>query len=279
MRKTPKSAALAWWLMLALTAVAWAAPKGAAYPTPEAAVLAFSEALRRDDRGALLAVIGPDLPKLEPADAAERKVATTRLNVLFAEGWSLSTNQGGDRVLRLGAEGWSFPVPLTKTSRGWQFDTDAGLEEIANRQVGRNELAVIETCRLLVESETLFHQANSRYTDKTVSTPGQKDGLFWPVSDGEDLSPLAATFGDVATYATSRTKGTPWFGYYFHLQLTPQGYLLCAWPESYGTTGVMAFCCDQTGQLFEQDMGPSGGAAMRALEGISEGDGWTLVKE
>lgn len=281
MRTLPltKSTALGWCLALLLTIPGWAAPRGVAYPSPEAAVKAFFEAVRSDDRKALLTILGPDLPKIEPEDAAERQVAMGRLRALFQEGWSLSTNQGGDRVLRLGAEGWSFPVPLTKTAKGWQFDTQAGLEEIANRRIGRNELAVIETCRLLMEAESLFHQTASRYTDKTVSGQGQKDGLFWPVSDGEPLSPLAQTFGDVATYSASRVKGAPWFGYYFHLQLTQQGFLLTAWPESYASSGVMSFCCDQSGKLYERDMGPGGGAAMRTLQGIEESEGWSLVKD
>ena len=275
MRKIIGSCCLAWMLASA----GWAVPSGKAFSTPEAAVQALAEALRQNDRSALGAIMGPDLPKLESADAAERAAAMQRLRALVKEGWSLSTNQGGDRVLRLGAEGWSFPVPLTKTGKGWQFDTEAGVEEVVNRRVGRNELAVIESCQLLSRAESIYHDANSRYTDRTASSPGQKDGLYWPVAEGGEPSPLAQTFGDEATYWSSHVKRTPWFGYYFSLRLTPQGYLVCAWPEKYGDTGVMSFCGDQSGKLYERDMGPGGGAQMRVMENLDEGAGWSLVIE
>lgn len=249
---------------------------GTAFPTPEDAARALGEAIRRSDRKALQALFGPRFTQLEAPDPAERAQAMQRLIRLYQEGWSLSTNQGGDRVIRLGAEGWSFPVPMTKTAKGWQFDTEAGLEEVANRRVGRNELALIETCRLLMKAQSLYHQSQSQYTVKLASTEGQKDGLYWPAT-GEQLSPLAQTFGDVATFASSRQKGAAWYGYYFDVRLTPQGYLITAWPQRYLDTGVMSFACDQSGQLYEQDLGPEAGASLRRLETIDSAQGWRPV--
>lgn len=275
MKSILKTTLLAGLLWTSLTLAGAAAPVGTAFATPEAACQALSDALR-SGKG-LEALFGPGLPKLESSDPTERAVGKQRLKRLVSEGWSLSTNEGGDRVIRLGAEGWSFPVPLTKTARGWQFDTEAGIEEVANRRVGRNELAVIESCRLLMKAESLYREGQSAYTVKLSSSPGQRDGLYWP-ADGDQLSPLGQTFGDVATFATSRAKGDPWFGYYFHVQLTDQGYLITAWPHSYGQTGVMSFACDQGGKLYEQDLGPNGGAVIRALSAIKTDDGWSLVE-
>ena len=47
----------------------------------------------------------------------------------------------------VGADNFSFPIPLKKNDKGqWFFDTAAGKDEILARRVGRNELAVIDVC-------------------------------------------------------------------------------------------------------------------------------------
>jgi hypothetical protein len=52
-----------------------------------------------------------------------------------------------------GSDNFPFPIPLKKNSDGrWFFDTAAGKEEILNRRVGRNELAVIGPCGAVVDA-------------------------------------------------------------------------------------------------------------------------------
>ena len=54
----------------------------------------------------------------------------------------------------IGDEQWPFPVPLAKVRGGWQFDTDAGADEMISRRIGRNELRVIDVVpRLRVDTE------------------------------------------------------------------------------------------------------------------------------
>ena len=134
-------------------------------------------------------------------------------------------NLEGDRkLLRLGLEGWPFPVTLVKGSAGWHFDAGAGEEELLNRRVGRNELINIETLGQVAQAEKSFaaHSPNHEYTSLMASHPGQHDGLYWPVAAKQPLSPLQAALKNAAKYALHRVEGSPWFGYRYHF-LTAQG--------------------------------------------------------
>ena len=53
-------------------------------------------------------------------------------------------------------------------------------------------------------------------------------------------------------------------------------YILIAWPEKYGETGVMSFFLTSTDGLYEADLGASG--VPTGWEDISvKGEEWTLV--
>ncbi len=266
-------------LTVALTGSLWAAPKEKAFPSPEAAAKALFQAMQNQDKQALMAIFGPDFQRLEAVDPAERKTTQQKLATLFKEGWSLTTTQDQHRVIRLGHEGWSFPVPLVKTGSTWAFSTALGEEEIANRRVGRNELMAIQTCQLIAASETAFKNGSGAYTTKLVSTPGTKDGLYYPAS-GSELSPLEKFYGPTAAFTKTRVKGTPWFGYYF--SLTPKkgdGYVLMAWPASYDETGVMSFWSDESGNIFQKDLGPKGGAELRTMDTAQTPTDWESVDD
>lgn len=262
-------------LTLALTAVAMAAPSPRTFASPEEAARALSAALRAKDQADLLAIFGPDFKKAQAQDPAERAATNERLSRLFQEGWSLTTTQDQHRVLRLGYEGWTFPIPLVKKGSRWSFDVTAGLQEIAHRRVGRNELMALDTFRQLYQAQELYKKQFGKYAARLVSSAGQKDGLFWPSAGADDPSPLQQTVGDVATLAASHRKGTPWYGYYYTLTLHDDGgYTLAAWPVSYRTSGVMAFWADQAGRVYEKDLGSHGGSFLRSFDSRSNPQGW-----
>ena len=242
----------------------------------EDAAKALYAALRNKDQNALLAMFGPDLKRVQEADPAQRAATRARLAQLFKENWSLSTAFDGSRIIRLGYEGWSFPVPLTKSQSKWQFNTPAGIEEIANRTVGRNEIVTMETFSLLNDCQAAFKAKNGKFTDKIVSTTGSQDGLYWPANGGEK-SFLAQRIGDTANFTTKRIKGAPWFGYYYNLNLTSDGYVVSAWPANYGQSGVMSFWTDASGRIYEKDLGSHGGSFLRSFDATSNPQGWKVV--
>lgn len=264
---------------LTLVAMSTAAPAVRTFGSPEDATRALFAALKAKDNNALLAIFGPDYNKVKVQDAAQRAVLNQRLVRLFNEGWSLTTTQDQHRVIRLGYEGWSFPVPLIKRGSAWSFDMVAGIEELANRRVGRNELMAIDTFTAFNQAQKLYHDANGKYAAHIVSTQGAKDGLYYPKS-GSDVSPLEQVIGGAAAVSAAHLKGTPWFGYYYTLTLQSDGgYAYTAWPASYDNSGVMSFWSDESGQIYEKDLGANGGSFLRGLDATSNPQGWNLVSQ
>jgi Protein of unknown function (DUF2950)/Glycosyl hydrolase family 65, C-terminal domain len=94
--------------------------------------------------------------------------------------------QGPDRMtIILGRQAWPMPIPLVRSEPGWRFDTAAGLEEIIDRRIGRNELAAIEFAPVYGDAQEAYAGEDRDgdevigYAQKLASTPGQRDGLFW----------------------------------------------------------------------------------------------------
>ena len=49
-----------------------------------------------------------------------------------------------------------FRCHSPRVASGWRFDTAAGKEEVLDRRIGRNELAVIRICRTYVAAQRLY---------------------------------------------------------------------------------------------------------------------------
>ena len=99
-------------------------------------------------------------------------------------------------VLEVGTNSWPFPVPIVKKNGQWFFDTEAGKDEILNRRIGKNELATLEAVRAYVEAQREYASKDRdgdevlKYAQKFISTPGTKDGLYWPPELDGEISPL-----------------------------------------------------------------------------------------
>jgi hypothetical protein len=193
-------------------------------------------------------------------------------------------------------------VPLVKDGTAWRFDTEAGIEEVISRRIGRNELAVMRICRTYVEAQRTYAKEGhdgkpaGLYARSIASNPGRHDGLYWPARPGETRSPL----GDLLTMAEERAEAankqpTPFHGYFFRI-LTAQGpaavggaqdylvngemsggFALVAWPAHYDVTGVMTFIVNRDGVVFEKDLGPGGDAAARSMTTFDPDGSWRAV--
>lgn len=260
---------------LLLLAPAWAEGEKN-FKTPQLAVKAFSQALVKKDQTQMRALFGPGLKGLLGPEEQQESMRT--LGRAIQEHWSLAPTEDGSRILRLGAEGWPFPVPLTKGSGGWHFDTEDGMEEILNRRVGRNELLTISTLHRLVAAEKSFHAKENAYTTHVHSSPGKHDGLYWKSTSKTDISPLEKSLGQAFRYAEGRKVGDPWFGYYY--QIRPgQGFEILAFPVNYGKSGVMSFVCNQDGKLYQKDLGAETANVVKTLESFTPDDSWLPVNE
>ena len=103
---------------------------------------------------------------------------------------------GGKVILKVGSDDFPLPIPLVPDGPSWRWDTEAGKEEILNRRVGRNELTTIQVCLAYVDAQREYYsRARTKngileYAQRLGSSPGKRDGLYWPTREREPLSPL-----------------------------------------------------------------------------------------
>lgn len=213
----------------------------------------------------------------------------------------LAFEQVGDgrMIALLGDEGWEFPIPLVSVDGGWRFDVEAGREEVINRRVGRNELSTIATLREIVDAQREYASEGRdgnppAFAARILSSPGKRDGLYWPVAEGEAESPLGSFVAEAAEEGYRSDRPIPYHGYYYRL-LTAQGpsapggarsyldeqgrltrgFAVLAWPASYGNSGVTSFVVNRQGIVFQKDLGAETQAAASAIRAYDPDASWT----
>ena len=287
-----------------VTTGAQAGSRPRAFATPDEAVKALLVAAKAANLDQLLAIFGPDGQEL--ASTSDPTTARTNLKVFAVaakEQIKLEADGPNRRILVIGGEEWPFPVPLVKEKDGWRFDTAAGKEEILARRIGRNELAVIDTCRAYVSAQKRYaadgHDGKpaGAYAMTFASDPGKQNGLYWPAVQGQKLSPLGEMVAQAAEEKRANAGGrSPFQGYYFKI-LTAQGaaatggaksyivngamsggFALVAWPAEYGATGVMTFLVGTDGVVLEKDLGPDTNAVAEKIAAFNPDQGWVRVK-
>lgn len=275
-----------------------AAHAQAVYRTPDAAADAFVDALARNDHAAMQHVLGKDFGRFIPTkDVGEQDVYD------FLGAWSAGHQIVDDpapadahvsKHLQVGTSGWSLPIPLVQTSKGWRFDPVAGRDEIATRRIGRNERAAMQTSLAYLDAQRDYQGLTRHYAQRILSTPGQHDGLYWPSAPGEAESPLGPLAAAMPHTESVSKEG--YHGYHFRI-LTAQGphaqggrqnyvengtltkgYGLVAWPAAYGKTGVMSFIVNQDGQIYQKDLGPQSARAAAALKSFDPDSSWEAVQ-
>lgn len=293
--------AAALFCLLAAAGCARVAPAAAArtFATPEDAVKALAESVNNSDVASLGALFGPDGQQLiDSSDPATARAGRQVFSAAFAEKWRLTSESPTHRTLVVGNEEWPFPVPLVEANGRWQFDTAAGIEEVVARRIGRNELAVIDTCHTYVTAQRVYAkyghdgQPAGNFARAIRSDSGRQNGLYWPAKLREKPSPL----GDLMTAAEGRGDGngqqTPFYGYYYRI-LTAQGpsapggaksyivngsmtggFALIAWPAEYDVTGVMTFIVNQDGTVHEKNLGPTTAADAAAIAAYDPDASW-----
>jgi hypothetical protein len=263
------------------------------FPVPEAAMQAFGDAVATSDDERMRAVLGENYRALIPSVGTE---ARYRFLAAWAQSHSVKPEGDGKASITVGDDGWTLPVPIVKTARGWRFDTRAGAEEMRVRRIGRNERAVMQVMLAIYDAqkEYALEDPNGdgvpQYATRFSSSPGGRDGLFWPVKGGEAPSPLGPA---VARARDAGGKGDAgYFGYQYKI-LTSQGghapggaldyivngrmiggFAVLAWPVRYGDTGVMSFMVSHDGVVYEKDLGPESVARAKATARFDPDPTW-----
>ena len=215
---------------------------------------------------------------------------------------AIDDGPNGEKILRVGKNGWTLPLPLIKTDAGWRFDVAKGKEEMTSRRVGYNELSAIEACKAYVSAQDeyfrLDRDANGlrEYARRFISTPGTHDGLYWPPENQADISPLDGFAENANLAERSGEKPEPYMGYYFRI-LTAQGpaapggafsylinghmiagHAMVAWPAAYGDSGVETFVCGENGIVYQKDLGPNTAALGASMAQYNPDASWKVVE-
>jgi len=277
-------------------AAAQQAPKLQGFPSADAAAAALTAALRADDHKALAAMLGEWWRVFVPT--RDREFGRDRDTYLAA--WDERHKVMPDpayankAILEVGSTGWTLPLPMVKDGTEWRFDSDAGIDEIVAREIGRDELGAIQTLLAIVDAQRDYAAMDPMktgspvYARRLLSLPGKKDGLYWPVAAGEAESPLGQ---QVAKSQPDGAAPGGHYGYNFRL-LYAQGpaapggahdYLVngrmlsfaaVAWPTYYGETGIMTFMVGHDGVVYQRDLEPETRLLAPAITAFNPDKNW-----
>jgi hypothetical protein len=267
-----------------------------AFPSPEAAMDAFGDAVARSDDDKMRALLGADFRRYIPPAGAELRY---RFVAEWAKAHSIRREGDATAMVAVGTDGWTMPIPIVRKAQGWQFDARAGAEEMRIRRIGRNELAVMQAMLAIYDAQMEYATADRdgngvrEYAARFESSPGRKNGLYWPTEAGEPESPLGSLFAAAQAAGGSHSAG--YYGYRYRL-LNAQGknapggayeytvrgkkiggFAAIAWPVKYGDTGVMTFMVSHDGVVYEKDLGPSTSSRAAAIARFDPDSTWSRV--
>jgi Protein of unknown function (DUF2950) len=271
-----------------------------AFNSPDEAASALATAVKSGTRQDILKVLGPDG---EDVISSGDEVADTDARNRFVTAYDARHSikvEGKKASLIIGADDFPFPIPLVHAKTGWEFDTDEGRQEILYRRIGRNELDAIQTSLAFVDAENEYADKDRGdgvgvYAQHIVSSPGKKDGLYWP-SDSND-SPLGELAADANAEGYKMGSGPqPYHGYYYRI-LTQQGasapggalsyvvngkmiggFALIAYPADYGNSGVMTFMVSHAGTIYQKDLGEDTESRAKSISLFDPDKTWKKVE-
>lgn len=275
-----------------------AAPKQRTYASPEDAVKDLMAAAKAGDSKAMLAILGAGAkPIISSGDAVADRNGRERFVKSYEEAGKIERVGEVKAVLSTGKDGWPFPVPIVKGATGWRFDAKAGQEEIVNRRIGRNELAVMQVLQAYVDAQREYYVRNPQgdkllqYAQRVASSKGKRDGLYFPTKAGERASPLGPGVDKAKAEGYSKAD-SGYHGYHYRI-LKGQGpdarggaydylaqgrmiggFAMVAWPVNYGNSGVMTFLVNHQGVVFEKDLGPDTATAVQKIVKFNPDKSW-----
>jgi len=282
------------------------ANKQKVFKTPEAALEALLDALKKNDDNAMLDILGHKykdfIVRTDKVAAREDRLQVYRAAQEFK---SLQRQSDDMVVVVLGKFAWPLPVPIVRVKSGWRFDTEEGIEEVINRRIGGNELNAIATAIAYVEAQVEYASKDRdgdqvlEYAQRIGSSKGKRDGLYWEVDpkSGEEPSPFGPYVAEAKNYLKGRQPGDPYKGYYFKV-LTRQGekppggrydyiingnmiagFALVAFPADYGSSGIITFAVSHQGKIYEKDLGENTHFAVNGMHEYNPDNTWAEVYE
>ena len=283
------------------------------FASPDEGVAALVDALRKDDKGALEAVLGPgSADVIESGDSVADTNAKDAFLMDYDTKSTLVPVNDTTMTLQVGSSDWPLPIPIVRRDGGmWSFDLDAGRDELLSRRIGRNETNTIAAALAYVDAQREYASEDRNgdgileYAPLFGSTDGMRNGLYWPAQPGEPESPLGRFFADAQSegyFQAAEAEGKvadpppePYYGYRY-LILTAQGpsarggaydyvadghmiggFGLIAYPVEYGDSGVMTFVVNHDGVVYQKDLGPDTADIAAAVTAFDPDSTWQRV--
>ena len=267
------------------------------FDTPEAAVAELARLIEYPDDRRVEQVFGPgSLDLFRSGDENADREDFQRVGEMIAEQVEFVEHDDDTLVALFGESEWSWPIPLVRDGEGWRFATEEGRDELLNRRVGHNELWTLTSLHEIVDAQREYRVTGHdglppAYAQRFRSSEGKQDGLYWPVGETEDASPLGEFLAD------SEPRGDeqqPFHGYHYRMLLRrgahapggemeytdgegllTHGFGVIAWPAQYGRSGVMTFITNQRGLVYQKDLGPDTEQLVDEIDGFDPGPGWS----
>ncbi len=270
------------------------------FASAEDASQALFVAAQSNGQTAMLEIFGPaGTALISTGDSVQDQKIRDEFVADYKEMHRVVEEPDGTTSLYIGAENWPVPVPLVSENGVWHFDTDTGKKEILFRRIGRNEYSAMDLCHVLVSAQNEYYSQSrdgkvKQYAQLLSSDDGRHNGLFWKTADGEAESPI----GPLLAYATGPGNGkqegenSPFHGYYFRI-LTGEGktaqadaksyivngemiagFAFLAYPADYRSSGVMTFIVNQTGVVYQKDLGDKTAEVASAMMEYAPDETW-----
>jgi Protein of unknown function (DUF2950) len=260
----------------------------------------FFAAMKEQDEQAPLRILGPaGKDVLSSGDTLEDSDARVGFVTKYEEMHRFVTEPDGKVTLVIGAENWPFPIPLVNNHGSWYFDTPDGKDEILFRRIGKNEVSATDALHALVEAQQQYYTRPpagipKQYAQKLVSDEGGHNGLYWQGASDEADSPIDPLIAYARQNRPADQVGqhVPFNGYMFRI-LTSQGshasggakkyvvdgkmstgFAFVAYPVEYRSSGVMTFIVDQSGTIYEKDLGPNTTKLAQAMTAYDPDPTW-----
>jgi hypothetical protein len=264
----------------------------------------FFAAMQSQSEQAPLRILGPaGKDVLSSGDSMEDSDARVGFVTKYEQMHRFVTEPNGTVTLVVGAENWPFPIPLVNNHGSWYFDTSEGKDEILFRRIGKNELAAMHACHDLVEAQQQYFARPpdgipKQFAQKLVSDEGRHNGLYWQGADDEFDSPINPLIAYARQNLPTDQVGqhVPFNGYMFRI-LSSQGrhapggarkyivdgkmsagFAFVAYPVEYRSSGVMTLIVDQSGTIYEKDLGPDTTKLAQAMTTYDPDSTWHKVE-
>lgn len=276
------------------------------FAKPEEAVSALIEACKTEDDAPLTALFGAEHKRLFVSpDRAETSAARAKILAALQSFNALDATGKDRQVLLIGENAWPFPIPLVQEKGVWRFASELGEEELINRRIGANERHAIQVLNAYLDAQQKYAEVDRdgdgvrQYAQKLGSTPGKRDGLYWPAdpAKGEEASPFGPLVAASEPYLKGHKAGDSFRGYHFRI-LTKQGkaapggaynyiingrliagFAMIAYPAEYGTSGVMSFIVNHNGVIYEKNLGPETSKAALRINEFNPDASWKKLKD